>query len=605
MKIANKKKPAKFPRIEIVKAKETLKSFTKNYWIGTVVILLATLIFFAPIISRINNYSEGGDAMFNAWTLARNHNCIKREGCPRYVDGNIYYPNKDTMLYSETQLSTGILTLPLSWISENPVFYYNVWMVLSFFLNGWFVYLLAKRLSKGHEGVSILAGLVFQFAPLKMASVGHMQNLSIFYLPLAMLLIIKYLDTRRKSYLVGLFISLTLLFYASWYQMVFALGALTVMLLSIGILKIENWKRIGFIGLTVLLSIIMTLPLAKEYIRFSSQNEASFSIGEQPHYSSSIADYMIPHYDTLAGKLYGAVAPGNARRIPYNLDSFSYHGFVLYILAVIFALAAFTKRKKNKQTANFSKWIIVWLSVGSVGFVLSLGPLLKVGGSYIYARLADGTGLSVPMPYLLIDVMFPQLMFIRAVGRWSVIMLLALSILLAYLPQLIAAMKWNNTKKKWLYGIVIAFCVFEIMPLHLMYKSGRPESYNLDIPRVYRYVKQNQDVDNIIILAADKEYPSDGIIFAQTEWILWAGYHNKNIFNGYSGYTPKNYTSDLKDFQDLKQDDIDKMKNLGLKYVIVDKLLSSTNPALPSIAINLMQEILYEDERYVLLKIPN
>src|SRR6266571_402706 len=74
------------------------KAFLRANWIGTVIILVFTLIFFWPIVTRINTYIEGGDAMFNAWTLSRNYHCIMRDGCPNYADGNIYFPNKDTML---------------------------------------------------------------------------------------------------------------------------------------------------------------------------------------------------------------------------------------------------------------------------------------------------------------------------------------------------------------------------------------------------------------------------------------------------------------------------------------------------------------------------
>ena len=61
---------------------------------------------------HVGDYSEGGDAMFNAWAIARNQHCILREACPSYVNANIYFPHKDTMLYSESQLSAGFLTYP-------------------------------------------------------------------------------------------------------------------------------------------------------------------------------------------------------------------------------------------------------------------------------------------------------------------------------------------------------------------------------------------------------------------------------------------------------------------------------------------------------------
>lgn len=129
--------------------------------------LFLTVIFFWPMATNLSSYSEGGDHMFNAWTLSRNHHCILRQNCNDYTNANIFFPNRDSMLYSETQLSAGILTLPLYFVNPNPLFATNIWYILSMFFSGFFMYLLALYLSKGNQPISILAGLVFEFAPTK------------------------------------------------------------------------------------------------------------------------------------------------------------------------------------------------------------------------------------------------------------------------------------------------------------------------------------------------------------------------------------------------------------------------------------------------------
>src|SRR5690349_20807186 len=103
--------------------------FFRAHWVGLLITLAAALIFFWPIVTRISSYSDGGDMMFNAWTLARDHHCLMRDGCQSLSDGNIFFPHKGTMLYSEMQLSAGVLTLPLYWINQNPLFAYNVWTI--------------------------------------------------------------------------------------------------------------------------------------------------------------------------------------------------------------------------------------------------------------------------------------------------------------------------------------------------------------------------------------------------------------------------------------------------------------------------------------------
>ena len=580
-----------------------LKPYLKKYGIGTVIILLATVVYFAPLLSRLDSYSEGGDSMFNSWTLARNHQCIMGN-CNNYIDGNIYYPNKDTMLYSETQLSTGLLTLPLHFVNDNPIFSYNVWKIFSTFLSGWFMYLLVKKISKNHEVVSVLSGLIFAFAPFKMSALGHLQNLSIFYLPLIILLVLSYLEHHKKRYLFGLLMSTILLFYASWYQMFFVIGALGVFLLMVGILKLHSWKSIFIIGAVTVVAVISTIPLAKEYVRFSKANpEGTFTIGAQTSYSSSVADYFIPHGGTLEGRLYDSVAPENARRTPYNMDSISYHGVSLYLLALTLLYLSFRQRKKSKEDSITYRWLVVWLAIGFVGLLFSLGPLLKVGGSYIYATLDSGVSLSVPLPYILLDFALPQIQFIRAVGRWSVLLLFVLCVALAYLPPVIDKYPRLRVRKKLVYGVIIALFIFELAPLHHHYMSSRSHAYNIEIPEAYIYIKNSPEVDNLLVLYADQDYPNPELAFARMETVMWAGYHNKNIFNGYSGYTPPDYERVYADFQDLSADDAVKMTAYNLQYVLIDKYLSSTNPGLADTAKKLLKEVKYEDSRYLLLKI--
>lgn len=576
--------------------------FFKENWIGMVVILLAAVVFYWPMLTRIDTWSEGGDAMFNAWTLSRNHNCILGDNCSNYVDANIYFPNKDTMLYSETQLSAGVLTLPLHFINDNPIFAFNVWTVVSTFLCGFFMYLFAKYLSKGRELASTVAGLIFAFAPFRMAAIFHLQNWSIFYLPLVFLLIFKYFDTRKKGYLVGIFAALALQFYASWYNMVFAGVAVGILLLGFLIFKIAKPKQILAVGGSMLAAVVAVLPLALQYMRFSKETGATFSLKDQTLYSSSLLDYFLPNSGTLWGKIANwlHIGPGlNA----YNLDSISYHGLTLYVLAGVLIVAVFLLRKKSKEAKRRFGLVITMASIGLVGLILSFGPLLKIKGGYAYGSAADGIQMAIPMPYLLIDKFLPQLTFIRAVGRWSVLFLFVLCCLLAYAAYYVSEKQWFKKRAKLISITVCALLCFELMPLHQVPMSKTNWfNYNLSIPAVYKYVKEHKEINNIIVLRGDEDYPGAPIPVARAEDVLWSGYHNRNIFNGYSGYTPPMYFIDYAEYKDFEPDDVAKMKAIGLQYVIVDKQLSTNRPNLAS---NLKKNLktLYEDERYVLLKL--
>lgn len=577
------------------------KSFVKYNRIGILSAFLATLVFFGPLIIRISSYSEGGDVMFNSWTLSRNHHCILRYNCPSYVDGNIYYPNNDTMLYSETQLSAGLMTLPLHFIDDNPIIANNVWTILSFFFSILFMYLLAKNLSKSGEFVSVLAGLIFAFAPFKMTGMGHLQNQSIFYLPLIVLMFKLLIDRpgTKKRYLAGAFVSLLLLFFASWYQMVFGLMAVLAFLSGMLMTRRSRWRKIGLCFIVTILAAFATLPLAKEYVRFSKSNKATFAINEQVRYSSSVKDYFIPFNDTFAGKLYYDIRP-HAKINGYNPDSSSYHGITLYVLAIaLFVLSLFKYHRKilSKEDASLIK---VFLGVGFVGLLVSLGPLLKISDKAIYSMAGNTIQFGVALPYILVDKFLPQLSFIRAIGRASVLVLFALCCMLAFYGPILARLK--GRLKYFAMSVLTLLIVFELMPTNQYRISIADYAIHNGVPNVYKYIKDNKSVDNIIILRAQNDYPTAPIPVARAEDVLWAGYHNKNIFNGYSGYEPPQYGKEYSDFVDFKLDDVAKIHRLNINYVLVDKQLSNGSSLLNNVN-NYSKEKLYEDRRYALFRI--
>jgi hypothetical protein len=575
-----------------------VRSFARRYWIGTCVILFATMVFFWPLVTHLTTYSEGGDAMFNAWTLARDHHCLLRQDCPTYADGNIYFPNKDSMLYSETQLSAGLVSLPLHFIDPNPILAYNVMTIISFFLAGWFMYLLAKRLSKGNELFSILAGLIFMLAPHRLSGLSHLQNLSIFCLPLAVLFILKFFETPKKRFLGGLFVTLLYLFFASWYQMVFGLIGICTLLAAARIVKMINWQTLWRVLAVTLIAAAMTLPLALQYTRFSKQNSAGFKIGEQVYYSSSVADYFLPNSGTLLGGFFYDHVKG-VQLNAYNRDSVSYHGLILYATAATIVVTAFLHRKKDRRQYRL---VVLFASIAVTGCIVSLGPLLKIGGGFSYAE-AEGYRLVIPLPYIGVDLLLPQLSFIRAIGRASVLVLFALCALLAMAPFYMRANKLTGRHKQIIIGIICLLVAVELMPAHRMLLSNQSYNYNLHIPAVYEYIKQHPEVDHLIVLRSDADYPGAPIPTARTEDVLWAGYHNRNIFNGYSGYEPKNYLRDYADFVDFAPDDVKKLKAQHLRYVMVDKQLSTNDPQLSQKVAAALKQKIYGDKRYDLYKL--
>jgi hypothetical protein len=389
--------------------------------------------------------------------------------------------------------------------------------------------------------------------------------------------------------------------------MVFVLIALGVLLAGWLLFKLEKWRTVLTVFLVVCAATLSTYPLAKAYVNFSKTNDANFSIESQAQYSSSLLDYITPEKGTLLGDLAHKLSPATHIN-SYDSDSYSYYGMTLYALGIGLLVLAFKQRKKGLQALKKYKMLVIFTVIGVIGFVISFGPLLKIRNSYSYSFSPDGLKYVIPTPYILVDKFLPQLSFMRALGRSGVLLLFSLCCMLALVPASANKLGLYVRHKKLINAGVLALIIFELMPFHLVPLRTSSYSYNLSIPPVYKFIKSHNDVNNIIILAADFDYPNAGAIPTELpEETMWSGYHNKNIFNGYSGYLPPDYYARYYNYVDFRAADVPMLKKDNLRYVLVDKQLSTANPGLANQVSSVLgpNHTVYQDRRYALFKVAN
>jgi hypothetical protein len=181
--------------------------------------------------------------------------------------------------------------------------------------------------------------------------------------------------------------------------------------------------------------------------------------------------------------------------------------------------------------------------------------------------------------------------------------------MLAYVPASAKKVGLYIRHKRLLDICVVFLIIFELAPFHRVPMRTTSYDYNISIPVVYKYIKSHKNVNNILILAADFDYPGAGAIPVELpEETMWAGYHGKNIYNGYSGYLPPDYYPTYYNFLDFRPAVVPLLKKDGLRYVLVDKQLSTSNIKLASqvsSALGGPNHIVYQDKRYILFKVSN
>src|SRR5215211_2395986 len=81
-------------------------------------------------------------------------------------NGNIFYPEKRTLAYTDAVLLQGFAGAPLIWLGVSRITTYNVLLLLSMALSGWAMWRYALHLT-GNFSAAILAGIVFAFVPFR------------------------------------------------------------------------------------------------------------------------------------------------------------------------------------------------------------------------------------------------------------------------------------------------------------------------------------------------------------------------------------------------------------------------------------------------------
>src|SRR6185503_3599455 len=104
--------------------------------------------FTLPMAVRIGHVGrvDNGDGQLSIWNVAWVARTLVVD--PRHVfDANIFYPNRGTLAYSESNLGAGILAIPVYWATRNPYAAHNFVVLLAFVLSLAGTYYLVRYLT--------------------------------------------------------------------------------------------------------------------------------------------------------------------------------------------------------------------------------------------------------------------------------------------------------------------------------------------------------------------------------------------------------------------------------------------------------------------------
>lgn len=478
--------------------------------IGVFLLASVTAVFLTyPLAFKLGHVGrlELGDGQWSIWVI----NWVARTlvADPRHVfDANIFYPHKNTLAFSESNLGGGLLGVPVYWLTRNPYTTHNFVLLASLVLAAVGMYYLCRRLT-GHRGAAAVAAITFAFSPYTFGRTAHIQLLLTAGLPFCMLAFHRLLE--RPTPTRGLVLALAFLLQAiscGYY------GVFAALMVSAGVpffaLSRGLWRNPRFwtavataSGIAIALGIVFYLP----YLELRHESGFERTLNESRSYSADWRAYFASN------------AWAHRWMLPLlkHWNEVLFPGFIATTLGMAGAGLAFKRR------LVFPRDTIVF-------YVLLLALAL-------WASFGPAAGL-----YTLLYRTVPIFSFLRAPARIGVVVVFSLSVLTSF--TVASWMRRDQSSgvsrrpeltegrgRHWMAAALALAAVAELAAIPIRWREAPP------LRSPYRMLAT-------LPRGAVVELPFFYLrpYFSQHSlYMLYSTYHWQPLVNGYSDYIPKDF----------------------------------------------------------------
>ena len=463
---------------------------------------LVFTVFTFPLIKLFSShfFADTRDGLQNVWNIWWVNKSITELHQLPWHTHLLHYPYGISLLAHTLNAFNGFMAIPLLRILSLEQAH-NLVVIFSFIVGGLTAFLLAYRFTAAYWP-SIVAGFIFTFSNFHFAHAqGHLQLVSLEWIPLFVLLWYSLLEKPRMWTGLGASAALFLVVLCDYYYFFFCVltGGLIVFwricLHGTAFLRKEHGLPLAAFAAGCLVS---SAPLVGSLLWLVYRDRL-----EGAHQANLFS------LDLLAPLIYGGHwrfsrwTEGYWSKLPGNIHESSVH---IGLSVLLLAMYACWERKSLARPRGVG----LWMMIGGFFTVFSLGPALHVWGGEVVHGL----------PYAWLERIFPPLRLSGVPVRMIVMTQLAAAVLCAWGLDHILRIKQRG---RLVVAIGIGLLVFEYLPAPL-------PATRLETPSYIEFLRGLPTRGGIADLYAGPNSPHT---------LLWQTRHGKPIAFGYVSRVPR------------------------------------------------------------------
>lgn len=499
-----------------------------------------------PLITQFPThlFADRGDGVQNYWNLWWMHRSIVEMHAPFWKTPYLHYPIGTSLLGHTLNPFNGLMAIPLiPFLGLLPA--YNFIVVFSFVMGGVTAFWLARHLTRAYWP-SILGGAIFTFSAYHFAHAeGHMQLVSLEWLPLFALLWYLAVTRPRPLFGIGAALALFAVLLCDYYYAFFSalLGILVVIWQALRLrrpLFFLSPPYLAPFAAFAALALATSGPVVISLLLLARSDPLTGAHGALENSLDLLAPFIPGGHWRFA-----ELTRGYWSRLPGFI-----HESSVYLGWSVIGLIGYVWARRGRAPLAGAR---LWFAALALFLVLGLGPVLNVWGSPVgpYA-----------LPYAWLEALLPPLALSGVPVRMMAMVTLAASVIAAAgFKMLLSGPGWGRLAAV----LLVAVLTIEYLPRPL------PAS-TLSTPPYVAALAAQKDDKGVLDTVAN-----------QTMVLYYQTVHQKPIALGYIARIPKSVADvdfqirelyDRRDYAKLRRE-------FGIRYVVTQPGFEVSAPGLP------------------------